>query len=381
MAAMLTIWRRHTSACRFSSKGRDYLKCNCPLWADGYVDGKRVLRKSLGTRDMARARKKAVALESPDSRIYKSVADAVDNFLDHCQSEGLKFSTYRKYRNTLMKLREFCAGRSIDSINELDTDVLDSFRASRKLKPITSSKELQLLRQFCGFCNDRKWMENNAAKRIKSPRNLRPNDVEPFTPAEVIQIINACDLIGQTVYERLRARAMVLTLRYTALRLGDVAMLARDRISRDGKRWRIYLRTEKSGKPVFLPVPDEMKGALDIVPLPRGCKGESKHFFWNGISSERTMKHIVGRGLRSIFKKSCVPAAHAHRFRHTLATELIGAGASFELVADILGNSPDIVRKHYAKWSPARQERIDALMETVHSSATYTSQPQTERVQ
>jgi predicted transcriptional regulator len=53
-----------------------------------------------------------------------------------------------------------------------------------------------------------------------------------------------------------------------------------------------------------------------------------------------------------------------HR-RHTLATELLGAGASFEEVADILGNSPEIVRKHYAKWSTARQARIDNLMDQV----------------
>ena len=68
---MLTIWRRHTKSCPYRTRGRGVLKCNCPLWADGYVAGKRVLRQSLGTRDMARARKKAVALESPDNRIYK----------------------------------------------------------------------------------------------------------------------------------------------------------------------------------------------------------------------------------------------------------------------------------------------------------------------
>lgn len=378
---MFTIWRRHTPNCRFSSKGRDYLKCGCPLWADGYVDGKRVLRKSLGTRDMARARKKAVELESPDNRIYKSLSDAVDAFLDHGKSEGLTFATQRRYRNTLAKLREFCTGRNVDSVNDLDTDTIDGFRAGRQLKPITSSKELQILRQFCGFCVDRRWMEGNPAKRIKGPRNIRPNDVEPFTAAEIIKILHACDLIGRAPYERLRAKAMVLAFRYTALRLGDVALLARDRISRDGKRWRIYLRTEKSGKPVFLPIPDELKQALDIVPIPRGVKGESKHFFWNGVGSERTMKHIVGRSLGSVFARSGVPAAHAHRFRHTLATELIGAGASFEVVADILGNSPDVVRKHYAKWSPARQVNIDVLMETVHSTATYTTGIPTERVQ
>ena len=171
--------------------------------------------------------------------------------------------------------------------NELDTDALDAFRASRNLKPITSTKELQLLRQFCGFCKDRRWMDDNAAKRIKPPRNIRPNDVEPFSSVEVNEIIRACDLIGQTAYERLRARAMVLALRYTALRLGDVAMLARDRITKDGKRWRIFLRTEKSGKPVFLPIPTELGGTRSRGPCP--AVAAMNRNISSGMASFRTL--------------------------------------------------------------------------------------------
>ena len=92
----LTIWRRHTEDCPHRSKGRAYLKCNCPLWADGYVNGKRTLRQSLETRDVARARKKAVALESPEEGVFKPVPEAIKSFLEHCGSEGLQFSTYRK---------------------------------------------------------------------------------------------------------------------------------------------------------------------------------------------------------------------------------------------------------------------------------------------
>ena len=379
--SMLTIWRRHTKACPHRTRGRDVLKCNCPLWADGYIDGKRVLRQSLGTRDMARARKKAVALESPDANIFKAVGDAVTAFIEHCESEALKYSTVRKYRNTLNHLKAFCEARNIDSVDELTTDHVDAFRAGRALKSITSMKELELLRQFCGFCRDRKWCAENIAKRIKSPRNIKPNDVEPFSTAEVTSIIKACDGIGRGPYERLRARAMILALRYTALRIGDVALLGRERVSRDGNRWRIFLRTEKSGKPVFLPIPADLKTALDTVPLPRGCGENSRWFFWNGVSSERAMKGIAERSLASVFKASMVPHAHAHRFRHTLATELLGNGASFEDVADILGNSPEIVRKHYAKWSPARQARIDDLMARVHSGKDWTTGEAPGRVQ
>jgi hypothetical protein len=55
----------------------------------GYISGERTLRQSLETRGLARARKKAVSLESPDDRIVKPVADAVNAFLGHCTSEGL----------------------------------------------------------------------------------------------------------------------------------------------------------------------------------------------------------------------------------------------------------------------------------------------------
>jgi site-specific recombinase XerD len=320
---MLTIWRRHTGSCPHRKKGRSVLKCNCPLWADGYVNGKRVLRQALGTRDMARARKKAVALENPDERVYKSVDDAIKVFFEHCESDGLKVATRVKYRNTLGQLGLFCHDRGIDSVLDLTTDNLDAFRAFRALKPITAMKELQLLRQFCGFCLDRKWAVENPAKRIRAPRNIRPNDVEPFTTAEISLIIDSCGQIGRSSYERLRAKAMVLTLRYTALRLGDVAMLERDRISRDGDRWRIFLRTEKSGKPVFLPIPFDMKAALDACPLPRKAGPDCKWFFWNGITNDLAMKGMMERTLRAVFKKSGVKRAHAHKFRHTLVSRPI----------------------------------------------------------
>jgi hypothetical protein len=56
---------------------------------------------------------------------------------------------------------------------------------------------------------------------------------------------------------------------------------------------------------------------------------------------------------------------------HTLATEILENGGCFEEVADVLGKTSDVVRKHYAKWSPKRQARIDGLMERIHGVASY----------
>jgi len=264
-------------------------------------------------------------------------------------------------------LTEFCAGQKIDTVSDVTIEGLESFRAGREISPITSSKELQTFRQFFGFCFDRRWISENIAKRIKGPRNIKPNDIEPYTSGEVSRILAACDSFGRGAYERARARGMILLLRYTALRIGDVAMLARDRVSWDAERerWRVFIRTEKTGAPVFLPIPNELKKALDELPNPRLAAAEPKYFFWNGTTSKRAAVGTAERTLSAVFKKSGVKDAHAHRFRHTLATELLGRGASFEDIADILGNSPAIVRKHYGKWSPARQSRIDSLMDSI----------------
>jgi site-specific recombinase XerD len=247
-----------------------------------------------------------------------------------------------------MKLSGFCEAEKVDSLEELTTEKLDQFRAAHGIKPSTAARELGILRMFFRFCARRKWVKDNPATEINLPRNVKPNEVAPFTTAEIRAILLTCDRIGMEQYERLRARAMVLTLRYTALRIGDVSMLSKDRISGNDDKWRIFIRTEKSGQPVFLPVPPDLKLALDAVPPPMGNR-DSRYFFWNGIGKPKTHKAHIHRCLRVVFSKSGVRGAHAHRFRHTLATELLGRGASLEEVADILGNSPAIVRKHYGK--------------------------------
>lgn len=359
---MITIWRRHTDGCEFKKKGRAYIKCTCPIWADGYADGRRVFRQSLHTRDMARARTRAGDLESSDTRPTKLVSEAADAYIANCESSGLQTSSVRKYLNVVTQLKTFCKSKDIRSLNELTVEALDAYRATRSLSPLTATKELETLRMFLGFCVARKWIDDNPAKRIKSPRKVKPKEVVPFTPDELKAIFAACDRVGQSAYERARALGMVSTLRYTALRIGDVSTLARDRISRDGTIWRIFLHTEKTGQPVFLPVPPDMKAALDVVPIPEGTVGESRHFFWSGNSAVKTVKAGADRTLRAVFKVAGLKDAHPHKFRHTLATELLGRGATFEEVADILGNSPEVVRKHYAKWSRARQSRIDELM-------------------
>ncbi|MFB3777139.1 MAG: tyrosine-type recombinase/integrase, partial [Bryobacteraceae bacterium] len=352
VAAPLSLYRRHTPECPHRAKGIGYTRCSCPIWVYGEVEGG-VIRESMKTRDWARANRRLAKRETGAKA--KPLAEAIAAFIEYCSY--LEPSTLRKYRNVLNQLAAF-AGKRIRDVADLSVETLDQYRAGRKLARTTATKELQTLRQFFAFCLERGWTEQNPAKKIKAPTNARPQPVEPYTPEQVAQILAAADQIGRGAYERLRARAMVLLLRYTGLRVSDVATLGRDRVSK-GK---ILVRTQKTGGLVYLPVPVDLEWALEVLPAPRGVQGAPTHFFWNPETmTRRCMVGVAERTLAAVFRKSGVVKAHAHRFRHTLATEILSNGGTEQEAADVLGISPHIVRKHYAKWSTGRQERITRL--------------------
>jgi integrase/recombinase XerC len=358
-AKMLSLYRRHLKKCQHRKKGQDYTKCSCPIWCDGDLNGQRY-RRSLQSRDWQRAIRKLAALEDPRRPVVKPIKEAVTGFQQH--TSQLETSTQRKYANVLRHFQTYCDEHGIESLTQLRVEDIDGYRAGRKIARTTAKKELETLRQFLTFCKERNWIDDNPAKRIKTPKNVKPSEVVPYTASELGRIFRACDLIGRSGYERSRGRAMILLLQYTGLRVSDVATLARDRVG-EGQ---ILVRTLKTGATVHLPVPPDLEKALAALPAPRGSDQEARYFFWNGVTSRRAVIGIAERTLAAIFKKSDVNRAHANRFRHTLATRLLGVGAGEQEVADVLGISPNIVRKHYAKWSLERQQRITGFMNAAH---------------
>jgi len=354
----LNIYRRHVQSCKYRDKGAAHTKCNCPIWVDGKLNGRRY-RKSLGVRDWQRALRKLAALETPGIKQPKSISDAIAAF--HDTTVDLAGSTKAKYKRVLGYLAQMTALRGLRDVDEIRVEDIDALRSYRPIAAVTWIKYLEILRQFFEFCIKRKWIEDNPAKGAVRPKNIKQTEAEPYTKEDIIKILMACERIGRTSYERLRARCIVLLLRYTALRIGDVAILEKARV-RGGQ---INVRTMKSGKVVWLPVHPELQAALDSLPEPRGAIGPSKYYFWTGNGSPDSMIRAAERTLSAVFRIAGVPRAHAHRFRHTLATELLEHGWTFEDVAEVLGNSPAIVRKHYAKWSRGRQERITEMMRSV----------------
>jgi len=395
---VLSLWRRHLKACPHrgegKNKGRQYTKCSCPIWCDGEVDGKRV-RKSLDTRDWARAMRNLGRIEDPSYGLRPCLQPGCTELVErgrcvkhtreisraiaayHDAYQDISDGTRRSRRMVLRVFGDFVAARGLKAIHEIELEHLITFRGARGVSPRTWTKELEIIRHFFRFCLDNEWIVRSWAQKVPMPKNLEPAPREPYEPNEVARIIAACDAIGRNTYERLRARAIVLLLRYTALRISDVALLEKCRI-RSGE---IFLRTTKNGKPVKLPVHHDLQAALDVLPVPRGADSpDCPFFFWSGHGTRKAAISDVTRTLGVVFKASGVSSACSHRFRHTLATEILEMGGTEEEAADILGDSVAIVHKYYAKWSAGRQARISDLLARIwHAKKPEREVPRTQR--
>jgi integrase len=126
----------------------------------------------------------------------------------------------------------------------------------------------------------------------------------------------------------------------------------------------LYLYTTKAGTPVSILLPENLVSLLKKLP-PKG-----RYFFLRGESTHpHTASDLWRKRIKAICKEVGIVPDHPHRFRHSLAADLLSKGISVENVAAILGNSPAIVAKHYSQWISSRQDALDAALQSTWKPA------------
>jgi integrase len=187
----------------------------------------------------------------------------------------------------------------------------------------------------------------------------------PFTRAEVARVLAACDEYGLGYghagkTSAWRLKTLVQLLRFSGLRIRDAVTLRRDHVV-DGK---LLLYTAKTGVPVYCPLPDIVFEALSTLP-------GREYFFWSGVGKPKSCVGDWQRSLKKLFRLAGVPEGHAHRFRHTFATDLLLAGVPLDRVATLLGHANSrITERHYAPWIRARQEQLEADVRRVWNTCS-----------
>jgi integrase len=352
---MLTLFRRHKQDCGFRTRKRR--NCHCPIHVEGTLRGIPI-RKSLDLSSWDVAQSLIREWEAEGQPAFAlTVSEACENYLLAEEARHLRPGTITKIRQLKKSLLGFCEKEGIRFLSQLGIEQVAKYRQEWPDAASTGNKRLERLKTFFSFCVENGWLKKNPAKGLK-PAKERRVTVKFFSPDQMSKIMEAVENYpskNSFGYDnRARVRAFVLLLRYSGLRIQDAATLEKNKVQ-DGN---LQLYTQKSGVPVWLPLPPVALKAMEKI-------GNGEYFFWSGEGNRKSVTADWQRALRRVFKIAGING-NPHMFRHTFSVSLLEKGVPIEDVSILLGHSSlRITEKYYAHFSKARQERLGEFVKKI----------------
>jgi integrase len=152
-----------------------------------------------------------------------------------------------------------------------------------------------------------------------------------------------------------------LLLRWTGLRGSDAVRLRWEEVHFDRKE--IERVTQKRKKRVILPVHSELLFLLEAEyerrsPQPSDC------VLVNPATGKPLTRPRLYQRMLALGRRARVSNAHPHRFRDTLAVDMLARGASPYDVAKVLGDTIETVERHYMPFVRELRERVRLILET-----------------
>jgi len=330
-----------------------FRKCGCPIWVFGSLRGDWI-RKSLGLTNWEAAERQVAQWQLTEPEENVSVETAFERFIKDCEARHLRRETVGKYKLLEREVKKFCEDRGLRWIRKIDVDALRAYRETWELSPISSRKKLERVRTFFKFCLESDWIDRNPATALKAPQGSATPTL-PFSKQEMEKILWGCDLYPERHPRSPRdyvkkLKALVLLLRHSGLRIRDAVTLQKDRVRGE----KLFLYTQKTNTPVFVPLPHSVVEALEAC----GSEIEDR-FFWSGNGEPKSAVADWQRTLKELFSIAGV-RGHAHRFRDTFSVSLLEAGVPLEQVSILLGHtSLRTTERHYSPWVKSRQEKLE----------------------
>lgn len=113
----------------------------------------------------------------------------------------------------------------------------------------------------------------------------------------------------------------------------------------------------------MVPIHSELLFALEAERERR--KPEPSHrVLLNPATGKPLTRPRLYHRMLALGKRANVADAHPHRFRDTLAVDMLMRGASPYDVAKVLGDAIDTVEKHYTPFVRELRERVRVILET-----------------
>jgi len=273
----------------------------------------------------------------------------ISTFLDARAAElGAARNTQLAYGRDLLDFADWLAGCDLDFASagrEAVEDYLVHCDA-QGLSRATRARRLSSIRQLYRFAFEEGWRSDNPALRLTGPGRMKSLP-KILTEAEVTRLMEAARSRARNPAERLRDTALFELLYATGLRVSELVGLPAVAVRGDP---RMILVKGKGGKERMVPLSTPARTALadwlahrDAVEEAgrKAGRAPSRHLF----PGEGREGHLTRQYFHSLVKDVAVLAGISpalvtpHVLRHAFATHLLAHGADLRVIQTLLGHA------------------------------------------
>ena len=395
----INLYRRHKPNCvgghpwqsrssELEERRKTWKRCDCVIHFSATIGGK-FGRKATTTTDWDEARSYASALAASgswDGSVAASapepiaastpqrvtIADAIRIFLAS-RKATVAHPTYRKYKTFTKQLQAFAESRGYVMLDQFRPADIDIYFMDSTLGPRSKAKMLERLRSFWRFAVNRDWINKSpVSPDLKAPTgSARAANKVPFTDEQLADIIKACDQLedqkwgnryGSGVWTGEDLKDFIWLMTFTGLRISDAVLFDIRRLHGN----EVFLRAKKNGGEVFAYIPDWLRDRLNA----RAERCGNQPFLIGRTKRLDTVIDTWRERLQKVFELADVGTERAtpHRFRHTFARILLQKGVPVSAVADLMGDTEQVIRASYNRWVPERQAALTAILKDAFSN-------------
>ena len=391
------VFVRHTKGCANKSRGKDYRKCACPKYLYIYRHGG-TQRISAKTSSWIKAEKQGQKIrdswvpELAELRRLRAekemgricIEDAVTLYINDMVTRNQAKPTVANARSLFQSetnpmslitwVAKLNAGKSEDRrlmcIDQLDGVVLSRWRSEWKGAPLTLKNRWSRVVAFFNWFFRTGRIQKHPCMGLKN-FSAEEGTTTPFAASQFEYILSSVERmkiprnVDRLTYDgwRPRLRALILVMRWTGLSIADAVALKRNELVFDDETgfWCVDTDRQKTGSPVYVPLPPEVYEELTKLPPERGSHPE--YFFCNPYNDINSETARWERRFRNLFKAADLRdelgrpiRCHSHKLRNTFAALALASGVPLEHVSKALGHdSIKTTEKSYAKWIRDRQ--------------------------
>ena len=280
---------------------------------------------------------KTVGITFGASPMRHQSSPAIGSFLDDLRRQDLAARTIASYEGDLRAFAGWftqTTGEPFSPQAVTPTDVLDYkafLRTVQHRQAATVNRQLAALRKFFRWAQAAGHVADVPTLSVKSaPTGARV--LKSLTTREVGRLIRAAEKSKNK-----RDLAIVLTLRHTGMRVGELCALRLPDVTTSERKGSVLIRSGKGDTDRRIPLNNDVRGALADYRAVRPAVADDHVFI--GQRGEPLQAEAVQLIVRKYARQADLQGVTPHSLRHTFAKHVLDAGGDLTTVSRLLGHA------------------------------------------